>query len=190
IYKRLFWRAAALTIKQDFTRYMEHIRQLDPEAYSFNAQIIDTRGTPIIFMLEDIRVYIMQRNWSMSKLAATLNDNITLSIRNGEFYLVDIRLWSLSGVPCVHALAAFLHFKLNPYDGVSSWVKLGVKKVAKRGAAKSNSTHSSMNTKEYELKRDEEAARQVMHEEMEAEERRMLVAEEKQREYQYNLEME
>ncbi|GKE04779.1 hypothetical protein Tco_1396797, partial [Tanacetum coccineum] len=104
--------AAASTIEQDFTRYMEHIRQLDPQAYrylmereperwskayfqtgkscasfengiseSFNAQIIDARGKPIISMLEDIRVYIMQRNWSMSKLAATLNDNITPSIR-------------------------------------------------------------------------------------------------------------
>ncbi|GJT42752.1 zinc finger, CCHC-type containing protein [Tanacetum coccineum] len=47
----------------------------------FNAQILDARGKPIISMLEDIRVYIMQRNWSMSKLAATLNDNITPSIR-------------------------------------------------------------------------------------------------------------
>ncbi|GJW88508.1 hypothetical protein Tco_0163848 [Tanacetum coccineum] len=103
---------AASTIEQDFTRYIEQTRQLDPEAYrylmereperwskayfqtgrscasfengiseSFDAQIIDARGKPIISMLEDIRVYIMQRNWSMSKLAATLNDNITPSIR-------------------------------------------------------------------------------------------------------------
>ncbi|GKE44516.1 hypothetical protein Tco_1471800, partial [Tanacetum coccineum] len=63
-------------------------------------------------------------------------------------------------------------------------------KVTKRGAAKSNSAHSSMNTKEYELMRDEEAARQVMQEEMEEEERRRLIAEEEQMEYQYNLEME
>ncbi|GKC06245.1 hypothetical protein Tco_0997855 [Tanacetum coccineum] len=35
IYKRLFWGAAASTIEQDFTRYMEQIRQLDPEAYRY-----------------------------------------------------------------------------------------------------------------------------------------------------------
>lgn len=31
------------------------------------------------------------------------------------------RLWNLSGVPCIHDVAAFMHFKLNPYIGVSSW---------------------------------------------------------------------
>nr|GFC07101.1 hypothetical protein [Tanacetum cinerariifolium] len=38
--------------------------------------------------------------------------------------------------------------------------------------------------------RDEVAARQVMQEEMEEEEIRRLIAEEEQREYQYNMEME
>ncbi|GJU33143.1 hypothetical protein Tco_1176732 [Tanacetum coccineum] len=31
------------------------------------------------------------------------------------------RLWNLSGVPCIHVVAAFMHFKLNPDIGVSSW---------------------------------------------------------------------
>ncbi|GJW16420.1 zinc finger, PMZ-type containing protein [Tanacetum coccineum] len=28
----------------------------------------------------------------------------------------DCRLWNISGVPCVHAVAVFLHFKMNPDD--------------------------------------------------------------------------
>ncbi|PWA51685.1 hypothetical protein CTI12_AA460550 [Artemisia annua] len=31
------------------------------------------------------------------------------------------RLWELSGIPCVHDVAGYFHFKLNPDDGVSSW---------------------------------------------------------------------
>ncbi|PWA92239.1 hypothetical protein CTI12_AA081420 [Artemisia annua] len=48
---------------------------------SFNGQILPARGKPIIAVLEDIRVYIMQRMWNMSKQAAKLNDSITPSIR-------------------------------------------------------------------------------------------------------------
>ncbi|GJV92783.1 zinc finger, PMZ-type containing protein [Tanacetum coccineum] len=105
-------------------------------------------GKPIITMLEDIRVYIMQRIWHMSKKASACDDIITPSIRNhlevlkdkqrkwtvfpsgyqvvevrkrDEAYGVNLisrkcgcRLWNLSGVPCIHVVAAFMHFKLNP----------------------------------------------------------------------------
>ncbi|GJY80627.1 hypothetical protein Tco_0493378 [Tanacetum coccineum] len=39
------------------------------------------RGKPIIIMLEKIRVYLMQRLYSMNKLASNVVDNITPSIR-------------------------------------------------------------------------------------------------------------
>lgn len=122
---------------------------------AFNGQILHARGKPIISMLEDIRVYIMQRYWNMSKLAAELDDNITPSIRKqmnelklqmrkwqvlpSLYQVVEVRkkdeafgvnlvnrtcdckLWNISGVPCVHAVAAYMHFKMDPDDGVSSW---------------------------------------------------------------------
>lgn len=106
-------------------------------------------------MLEDIRVYIMQRMWNMSKEAAQLSDSITLSIRKQldklqihqmkwqvipSTYMVvevrkrdeafginlmertcDCRLWQLTGVLCVHAVAAFMSQKMEPDVGVSSW---------------------------------------------------------------------
>ncbi|PWA42377.1 hypothetical protein CTI12_AA545420 [Artemisia annua] len=31
------------------------------------------------------------------------------------------KLWQLSGVPCIHAVAAFMHFKMEPKVGVSDW---------------------------------------------------------------------
>ncbi|GKA20261.1 zinc finger, PMZ-type containing protein [Tanacetum coccineum] len=106
-------------------------------------------------MFEDIRVYIMQRIWHMSKKASACDDIITPSIRNhlevlkdkqrkwtvfpsgyqvvevrtrDEAYGVNLitrecgcRLWNLSGVPCIHAVATFMHFKLNPDIRVSTW---------------------------------------------------------------------
>nr|GFA67358.1 hypothetical protein CTI12_AA105810 [Tanacetum cinerariifolium] len=44
---------------------------------SFNSKILSARGKPIITMLEDIRVYIMQRVWFLNKNAMELNDSIT-----------------------------------------------------------------------------------------------------------------
>ena len=33
----------------------------------------------------------------------------------------DCRLWNLTGVPCVHSVAAFMNQKMNPDLGFSSW---------------------------------------------------------------------
>nr|GEW78238.1 hypothetical protein CTI12_AA105810 [Tanacetum cinerariifolium] len=48
---------------------------------SFNSRLVNAKGKPIITMLEDIRVYVMQRNWALSKQASYLDDNICPSIR-------------------------------------------------------------------------------------------------------------
>ena len=122
---------------------------------SFNGKLLGARGKPIITMLEDIRVYIMQRTWCMSQKAAKLDDTITPSVRKllerlkrssrkwqvvpSVYQVVEVRkkdqaygvnlmtrtchcnLWQLSGVPCIHAVAAFLHFKMEPEVGVSDW---------------------------------------------------------------------
>ena len=48
---------------------------------SFNKAILVPRGKPIITMLEEIRLYIMQRLFEMNKLAFSLEDSITPSIR-------------------------------------------------------------------------------------------------------------
>ncbi|GJS98435.1 hypothetical protein Tco_0819605 [Tanacetum coccineum] len=48
---------------------------------SFNRAILGPRHKPIITMLEEIRLYIMQRIVAMNKLAFSLEDRITPSIR-------------------------------------------------------------------------------------------------------------
>ncbi|GKC92340.1 hypothetical protein Tco_1157782, partial [Tanacetum coccineum] len=48
---------------------------------SFNSRILNARGKPLITMLEDIRIYLMQRVYYMNKQAMMLEDTITPSIR-------------------------------------------------------------------------------------------------------------
>nr|GEV24448.1 hypothetical protein [Tanacetum cinerariifolium] len=48
---------------------------------SFNKAILSPRSKPIITMLEEIRLYIMQRLFAMNKIAVNLEDDITPSIR-------------------------------------------------------------------------------------------------------------
>ncbi|PWA95872.1 hypothetical protein CTI12_AA044980 [Artemisia annua] len=53
----------------------------------YHRAIVVQRSKPIITMLEDIRVYLMQRLVAMSKLAQNLEDTITPSIRKHLEYL-------------------------------------------------------------------------------------------------------
>nr|GEY52276.1 hypothetical protein [Tanacetum cinerariifolium] len=61
---------------------------------SFNSKILSARGKPIITMLEDIRVYIMQRVWFLNKTAMELNHTITpFSRRHLKFIKIRQRKW-------------------------------------------------------------------------------------------------
>nr|GEZ17284.1 60S ribosomal protein L34 [Tanacetum cinerariifolium] len=122
---------------------------------SYHNSIRIARGKPLITMLKEIRVYLMQRLYIMHNLAANLGDSITPSIRkeierlkhsqrywtvypcgNNVFevrkgddsYGVNIdnrtcacKWWDLSGVPCVHSVAAFSFITNDPILGVSAW---------------------------------------------------------------------
>nr|GEV55293.1 multidrug resistance-associated protein 5 [Tanacetum cinerariifolium] len=107
---------------------------------SFNRAILIPRHKPIITMFEEIRLYIMQRLAAMNKVAFSLKDRITPSIRkrleilkkkqrkgdhsygvNLQHKVCQCRTWELSGVPCVHAVAAYLHVGKDFNLGVSHW---------------------------------------------------------------------
>ncbi|GKD90203.1 zinc finger, PMZ-type containing protein [Tanacetum coccineum] len=107
---------------------------------SFNRAIMGPRHKPIITMLEEIRLYIMQRLVAMNKLAFSLEDNITPSIRkrlgllkekqgkgdhsygvNLQHKVCQCRMWELSGVLCVHVVAAYMHVGTDLDVGVSFW---------------------------------------------------------------------
>ncbi|GJZ75272.1 hypothetical protein Tco_0639737 [Tanacetum coccineum] len=53
---------------------------------SFNSRIVEASGKPIINMLEDIRVYIMQRMFCMNKLSFDNKDSITPLVRRQMEY--------------------------------------------------------------------------------------------------------
>nr|GEX16555.1 hypothetical protein [Tanacetum cinerariifolium] len=105
-YQRLFWAAASCTLEQQFLQIMDQIKLLDANAYdyliqrnlnswsraffeidkcatfengiskSFNRAILGPRMKPIITMLEEIRLYIMQRLVAINKLAFSLEDTL------------------------------------------------------------------------------------------------------------------
>nr|GEX42070.1 hypothetical protein [Tanacetum cinerariifolium] len=122
---------------------------------SFNSKILSARGKPIITMLEDIRVYIMQRVWFLNMTAMELNDSITpfarghlefMKIRQRKwvvcasgFQEIEVRrqdeafgvnihlkkcackMWELTGLPCMHVVAGYIHLKKDPELGVTEW---------------------------------------------------------------------
>ncbi|GJT09812.1 hypothetical protein Tco_0856854 [Tanacetum coccineum] len=69
-------------------------------------------------MLEDVRVYIIKRLVVMSKLAQNLEDIITPIRKHLDNLKKEQRMWELSGLPCVHAVAGFMHLNNEPYEGV------------------------------------------------------------------------
>ncbi|XP_023733916.2 uncharacterized protein LOC111881756 [Lactuca sativa] len=99
----------------------------------FNSIILDARKKPLITMLEEIRIYIMERFAYMNVESEKWNSNIldyrlwgiihsqghVFEARRGcDSYRVDLdamtcscRLWDLAGILCVHANAAinFIH---------------------------------------------------------------------------------
>ncbi|GKC23456.1 hypothetical protein Tco_1025606 [Tanacetum coccineum] len=107
---------------------------------SFNRAILGPTSKPIITMLEEIRLYIMQRLYPMNKIAFNLEDTITPSIRKRlEVLKEKQRHWivfpsgfqeleELSGVPCVHVVAGYMHLNHDLDTGEDARPKPGIKK--------------------------------------------------------------
>ncbi|KAL4583469.1 hypothetical protein LXL04_008042 [Taraxacum kok-saghyz] len=127
---------------------------------SFNAAIMEARKKPIITMLEEIRVYVMERMYRQKVKGDKWELDIGPSIRRKieknkeiqrywevtpigpeqyevkkahEVYAVDLeentcgcRSWQLTGIPCVHGIAAILFLNGNPEDYVAVWFQTKV----------------------------------------------------------------
>lgn len=124
---------------------------------SFNAALIHSRRRPIITMLEEIRLFVMERSYQMKlkgrkwehELCPSTRDKLgalkkaqrywgvfpsgfqQFEARNGnEAYSIDVEKrtytctgWQLTGIPCVHGVAALAYLNLNVEDYVSLWFK-------------------------------------------------------------------
>nr|KAJ0193917.1 hypothetical protein LSAT_V11C800435760 [Lactuca sativa] len=162
IYHTLFWRASKAITEHAFKVVMKEIETLNPEAHqylmekdlkhglelffklevengfseSFNAVIVDARKKPIITMLEEIRLYMMDRIYNMKLKGQQWGNHICPEIRDKvnllkklkgiisglnqfevwgaiDAYEVDLerktcscRLWQLNGYGCAHSVAS------------------------------------------------------------------------------------
>nr|GEY75703.1 hypothetical protein CTI12_AA105810 [Tanacetum cinerariifolium] len=193
----------ASTIEQDFTRYMEQIKQLDLEAYrSGQPDPTDTPRGNGEFYLVDIRVGRLITCHNCQKTghnkasckdpkapkpapmkpprAPTVYESSRRGEARGEEVLAS-RNVSASGTNDGSGAKGGSGAK----DGSGANGRVSAKGRALKGAsAAKGGASKNLST------RDEEAARHVMQEEIEEEERNMLITEEEQREYKYNIEME
>ncbi|KAD5508165.1 hypothetical protein E3N88_15868 [Mikania micrantha] len=183
-FKNLFWAAAKSTTEQQFEEKIEELKTISKGSYnhlmernpitwsraffevdayengmseSFNSRIRVARRMPIITMLEEIRLFVMQRVFLMATKAEKMeydvcptirkkledikvkqrhwkvipSSNIKFEIRNEkDAYVVNIdeqtcscRSWQLSGIPCVHTVAALVFINKDPETYVSNWLK-------------------------------------------------------------------
>ncbi|CAI9282734.1 unnamed protein product [Lactuca saligna] len=123
---------------------------------SFNSVIDLARKRPLITMLEEIRIYAMERmykmlqegqSWGNLKICPSIRLKISKLKKQQRFwgvipsgiqqyevrigndgYVVDLnnntcgcRSWQVSGIPCVHAVAAISYLNRNAKDYVAPW---------------------------------------------------------------------
>ncbi|XP_014499459.1 uncharacterized protein LOC106760551 [Vigna radiata var. radiata] len=148
--KHLLWKAASSTHPQAWEAVMREIKDVNADAFkyllaipprfwsrsrftgkavcdtlvnnmseAFNSVILSARGKPIITMMEDIRI------WSGLKLFEIRHTSTI-----GEKFVVDIdklecscRKWTVSRIPCCHALTAMSFLNMNGEDYISHWFR-------------------------------------------------------------------
>ncbi|WVZ12473.1 hypothetical protein V8G54_017003 [Vigna mungo] len=154
--KRLMWTATTTTYPQLWEAEMRKIKEINVEAFKyliaiaprsrftsrsqcdtlvnnmcegFNSVLVHTRTKPIITMLEEIRVYIMNR-WAKNRTKMALYQ-VTLcpEVLNRfqkqswltRYWLPSCRKWLITVIPCTHAITAmkFLNVNAEDYIGTS-----------------------------------------------------------------------
>ncbi|XP_052726016.1 uncharacterized protein LOC128194445 [Vigna angularis] len=138
--RQLLWKAAATTHPQAWESVMRQIKEVNEEAFkhliaipprfwsrsrfsgrptcdtlvnniseAFNSVILDARGKPIITMMEEIRSYMMKR-WASNREKINKRD-------------CSCRKWTVTGIPCCHALTAMWFLNINPEDYIPNWFR-------------------------------------------------------------------
>ncbi|XP_052724073.1 uncharacterized protein LOC108346627 [Vigna angularis] len=106
---------------------------------AFNSVIVHARGKPIITMMEDIRIYIMKR-WAANRqkittfegcLCPKVKKRFEKELHLTKFWIpswsdkveCSCTKWTLTRIPCCHALAAMKFLNINGEDYVSNWFR-------------------------------------------------------------------
>ncbi|GKB96107.1 hypothetical protein Tco_0982244 [Tanacetum coccineum] len=110
------------TLKQVFDGKMGLLRNLNEKAHQcYHVAIVNQRGKPIIAMLEDIRIYLMQRLWEVYLSGyrefevRKLNEGYGVNLETHKY---TCRQWDLTRIPCVHDVAAYAFLMKDHADGV------------------------------------------------------------------------
>ncbi|GJR50451.1 zf-CCHC domain-containing protein [Tanacetum coccineum] len=142
----LFWNAASTTVEQLYYSKMEELKIISTEAYQYLCDRNPNSWCRAFFRHESKRLVAMNRvarTWehsitpSIRKRVEVLKEKQrdwmvipsgfqVLEVRKGhEAYGVNIhlkqcmcRMWQLSGIPCVHSVAAYSHMNRDPIEGV------------------------------------------------------------------------
>ncbi|CAI9264533.1 unnamed protein product [Lactuca saligna] len=97
---------------------------------SFNSVIDLAKKRPLLTMLEDIRIYAMERMYKMLLEGQSWAFGIQkYEVRIGnDGYVVDLtsntcgcRSWQVPGIPCVHVVATISCLNRNAEDYVAAW---------------------------------------------------------------------
>ncbi|GJT51646.1 60S ribosomal protein L34 [Tanacetum coccineum] len=146
-FKSLFWLAATTTIQHTFYSKMNLIGNIDPEAKQWLVDRNPNSWCRAFFKMDrGCAAYengISESYHNAIRIARVYPcGNNEYEIRKGDTsYGVNIenrtcacKWWDLSGVPCVHSVAAFSFLKMDPVLGVSACRprKLRIKHVTKR----------------------------------------------------------
>ncbi|XP_024985433.1 uncharacterized protein LOC112521035 [Cynara cardunculus var. scolymus] len=182
-YRNIFWAAATSTFEADFMSHMEKFRIQNINAYNHLIERDPNTWCRAFFqpgrdceavengicesfnsMLEEIRIFVMERHYRMLSKAQEWESVVCPAIRkklkkwgqnhrywyvipsggnvfetrNGfEAMVVDLdarkcscRLWDISGIPCVHSIAAIHFINKDPEDYVSKWFTKDIFKMA------------------------------------------------------------
>ncbi|XP_027907647.1 uncharacterized protein LOC114166966 [Vigna unguiculata] len=113
---------------------------------AFNSVLVTTRTKPIIKMLEEIRIYLMNR-WAANrekcqrykraicpKIYSSWSADKIFEVRHvsqiGDKFVVNIdeasctcQKWSISGISCCHALSTMKFLGINGQDFISTWFR-------------------------------------------------------------------
>nr|KAJ0216046.1 hypothetical protein LSAT_V11C300137180 [Lactuca sativa] len=111
-FKNMFWTIVKSTVEGDFKLNMEKIREVNLAAYDhlmawepkswcraffkecFNAIILDARKKPLLAMLEEIRLYMMERLFNLKQEARKWVNNVCPGpIKKMDEFAFDIKSW-------------------------------------------------------------------------------------------------
>ncbi|KAG8481110.1 hypothetical protein CXB51_025850 [Gossypium anomalum] len=155
--KDLLWKAARASTTKEFEDAMDELRKTNQHAYNWLKEknpnhwsrshfsirshsdilmILETRGKPILTMMETIRTKIMllivkkkeeADNWKgmlcqrSRKRWMYIKDSLRLNVVDLVENSCSCRNWDLTGIPCMHALAV-IHLKEEfPETYVQTW---------------------------------------------------------------------